>query len=387
MGLFGQNSILGLDIGSHSIKLVEIKHTRGGPIITCAKSVLIVHEQEEDTEYIADIAIGDALRELLGKSKLRSKKVVTAIPLALEGQVTILDTFFIPNLVPDLPKEAIKTSVMMEAEVQARIPFSADVAVTDCSILEEQTVGGRNGLEVFFVAVHRDLIDSRFQLLSSVGLIPIAIDVDFLAVARLLGFTNQIPDDESIAIIDIGASNTSVGFYQNEKLRIHPHVPVAGDYLTAEVSQQLSISWEEAEERKKNAGCRVQDAEFGNSVILEPEEEPSDEVPEEQPSDEASEFIHWALEGGQGLYPQLQSRFDFYESEFPDFKLSKIFSAGGTSQLPNLDKFLESRFSIPVENTSYLESIPVDAKGDVNEIRGNEPLFATAVGLALKKEL
>lgn len=375
MGLFRQNSILGLDIGSHSIKLVEVKHTRGGPVITCAKVVSIKREQEGDTEYIADIAIGEALRELLGKSKLRSRRVITAVSSALEEQVTILPTFFIPDLVQDLPKETIKASVMAEAEVQARIPFSADFAVTDCNVLEEKIDGGRRGLEVFFVAVHRDLIDSRFQLLRSVGLIPIAIDVDFLALARLLGFTNQIPDDEDIAIIDIGTSKTSVGFYQHGKLYIYPHVPVAGDILTDEVSQRLSISWEEAEERKKKAGCGIQNVEFGNSES------------EEQPSDEASEIIQLALEGEQGLYPQLQSRFDFYEAAYPDFQISKIFSAGGTSQLPGLDNFLASRLSIPVENVSYLESIPVDANGDVSEIKSNEPFFATAVGLALKKKL
>jgi type IV pilus assembly protein PilM len=305
---------------------------------------------------------------------------------------------------------------MAEAEVQARIPFPADVAVTDCNVLEEKTRGRSRGLEVFFVAVHRDLIDIRFQLLRSVGLIPIAIDVDFLALARLLGFTNQIPDDEDIAIIDIGAFKTSVRFYQHGKLHLYTHVPVAGDILTDEVSQQLKISWEEAEERKKKAGCgiptptppeegkEVQNAEVGNSVISEPEEQPRlrQDVPLEDP---ATEVIQWALEGGQGLYPQLQSRFDFYEADFPDFKPSKIFSAGGTSQLPGLNNFLASRLLIPVENVSYLESpalrapenrdipedrrlrLTVDAKGDVSEIKNNEPLFATAVGLALKKKL
>jgi type IV pilus assembly protein PilM len=212
-------------------------------------------------------------------------------------------------------------------------------------------------------------------------LIPIAIDVDFLALERLLGFTNQIPDDGDVAIIDIGASETYVGFYQHGKLQLYSHVPVAGDILTDEVSQQCKISWEDAEERKKKAGCGV-------STPTSPEgKEVQKAEPEEQPEDLASEVIQWTLEGEQGLYPQLQSRFDFYEADFPDFKLSKIFSAGGTSQLLGLDNFLASRLLIPVENVSYLESIPVDAKGDVNEIKGNEPLFATAVGLALKKKL
>ena len=398
MGLFNQDTILGLDIGSHSIKLAEVKHTREGAVITCAKAIQISREQEKDTEYIADIAIADALRELIDKSTLRSKRVVTAVSSALEEQVTILSSFFIPELIPDLPKEDIKTNVMMEAEVQARIPFPADFAVADCNILEETTFEGKKGLEVFFVAVHRDLIDSQFRLLRSVGLIPIAIDVDFLALARLLGFTNQILDHGNVAIIDIGASKTSVGFYQNGKLRLYPHVPVAGDYLTDEVSKQLSVDWEEAEELKKNEHPAL-GAESDNSVSnhgslsavsaqagTEGKEEDIS-LHEEQLSTETSEVIQWALDHEPRLCSQLQSRFDYYEADFPNFKPSKILAAGGTSQLPNLDELLTSRFSIPVESVSYLENIPVDAKGDVSEIKGNEPLFATAVGLALKKNL
>ena len=415
MGLLRQSSLLGLDIGSHSIKLVEVKRTREGSVITCAKAVPIKREQEDDTgEYVADIAIAEALRTLLSKSKLRSKRVVASVSSALEEQVTILPTFFIPDLVPDIPKEAIKASVMTEAEVQARIPFPADVAVVDCNVLEEATVEGQKGLEVFFIAVHRDVIDSRVQLLRSVGLIPVAIDVDFLALARLLAFTNQIPDDGDIAIIDIGASKTSIGFYLHGKLHIYPHVSVAGDYLTDRVSQQLSLSRGVAEEHKKNIGLGAQNTEFDNSEDSEPESSlrsPTVGVllREESSSAEISEIIREGLEDLQGLCSQLQSRFDFYEADFPDFKPSKIFSAGGTSQLPGLDKLLASHLSISVEKVGYLEeaaneetqdptlestelinsrtSLRLDTKGDVDEIEGNELLFATAVGLALKGDV
>lgn len=123
MELFGRSS-LGLDIGSHSIKLIEVRYTRESPVITCAKAVPIARERED-----RDIAISEALRELLGKLKLRSRRVITAVSSALEDQVTVLSSFFIPDLMPNLPKEVIKTGVIMEAEVQARIPFPVDLSL------------------------------------------------------------------------------------------------------------------------------------------------------------------------------------------------------------------------------------------------------------------
>jgi len=382
---FFNRSILGLDIGSHSIKLVEVKRTREGPIITCAKSVSIAYEEEATYTEISK-----SLHKLLGMSEVRSKQVITAVSSAEEQ--LIMQSIFMPELTADISEDAVRTGARFKAEEQDYIPYDMDYALMDFDIIGEATVDDEDGLEVFFVSAHRDLIENRIQLLREAGLVPIAMDIDILAIARLLGFTEQIHDDEDIAIMDIGASKTSLCFYQHGKPYIYPHIPTAGDALTSELSQQLQTSWKKAEGYKKLQGS------FKNSL----KEEPSfkdefkvslnsdvsgddDMESKEYTPDEVFEVLQETLEKSEGLYPLLQSRLEYYEADFS--KPTKIIASGGTSQLASLDEFIASRLSTTVERISYLEKIPVDAKGDVSDIEGNEPLFATAVGLALKRKL
>lgn len=395
VGLFSR-SILGLDIGSHSIKLVEVKKTRGGPIITCAKAVSMAHEEEA-----TDAEISKSLRKLLDMLEVRSKRVIAAVSSAEER--VIMRSIFMPEMTTDVSEDAVKTGARFEAEEQDYIPYEMNHALINFDIIGEATVDDEEGLEVFLVSAHRDLITSRVQLLREVGLIPIAIDIDILAIARLLGFTKQIHDDEDIAIIDIGASKTCLCFYRYGKPYVYPHILTAGDAITSELSRQLRVSWKEAEEYKKLQGNFKNFLAEGlgthgaanlesslNSYAsgadnMESREYTSEEVfyVLQRVLEETSK--QKILEESEGLYLQLRNRFEYYEADFP--KPSKIIASGGTSQLASLDEFIASRLSIPVEKISYLEKIPVDVKGDVSDIESNEPIFATAVGLALKETL
>jgi type IV pilus assembly protein PilM len=353
--------ILGLDIGSHSIKLVEIKHTNEGPVIAYAQRVPI--PQTENDPLIVEDAIRETLQTLVRSDKMRGKRVVTAVPASVEEQVT-MRSIFIPDLPIDAPSEIIRTSVEAEFEVQEFCPFPHEEAQIDFHIERETTRDGERGLEVFVAAVHRDLIERYKGLIRDCGLIPVAIDVDFLALARLIVVATELTETEDVAILDIGNSKTAVGFYQHGKLRPYPHVPFGGYHLTSHVAQYLNLDWAEAEGYKHGEGG----VDTGN--------------PEEA-------AVWDALEASldHELYQQLHGHFDGYLREFPEFRPSKIIISGGTAQIPQLDEFFASRLAIPVDVFHYLNRISVDVAGDIALLGNNEPLFATAVGLALKRNV
>jgi len=350
-------SVLGVDIGSHSIKLVEVKHTKEGPMITFAQSATIPQVEGDELAHME--AIRDTLNTLVTESKIQKKKVVIAVPAALEEEVT-MKSIFIPDLPIDVPKEVMKMNVRAEFEAQDFISYLDDAEI-DCHVEGETTFDGNHGLDVFAVAVHRDLIERRVQLLRDCGMFPIAIDVDFLALARLVITTTQLSDEEDIAILDIGATTTDVGFYQHGKLYPYPPIPFAGMDLTSHVAQTLNVSEDEAEAYKHGKEAMV------------------DGSPEEAD-------VWGVLEDklNQELCLQLYGHFDAYTREFPEFKPSKVIISGGTAQLPQLDEFFTSQLAIPVDVLHYVDRIAVDANGEVAALKDNEPLFSTAVGLALK---
>ena len=364
MKIFGSSkSILGLDIGSHAIKLVEVKHAKGGGVITYAQSMPIPHREMD--EPVSQEAIREALQALVRQSKTRGRRVITAVPSALDAQVT-MRSIFIPDLPADTPKSALQMNVRAEFEAQDYIAYN-DEAEIDCHVENQVTHNGTHGLDVFVVAVHRDLIAERVQLLRECGLVPIAIDVDFLALARLIIATGQLSETDNIAILDIGSTKTSVGFYQQGKLHLYPHVPIAGNYLTSQLAQHLGVNWEEAETYKHSRDWE------SAADARNPEEAAAWGV------------LKDCLD--RGLYQQLYGHFDAYIRESPEFKPSKVIVSGGTAQLPPLKNFFSSWLTMPVDVLHYFDRIPVDSGGEVAALQMNEQLFSTAVGLALKSTL
>ena len=347
----GKRNILGLDIGTHSIKVVEVKRTKNGPTVTFAHNQPIV--PIGDSENAKEEATREALETLVSEGKLRKRRVAVAVPSALDEQVT-MRSIFVPELPIDAPKEVLRLSVQSEFEAQDYIPYN-DEAEIGFHVEGQMTLNGVNGLAVFVVAVHRDLIEQRVALLKECGLSPVAIDVDFLALVRLACVTQQLAKTGDTVLLDIGASKTTIGFYQQRKLYLYPHIPMAGNQLTAQLAERLDTDWEEAEKCKRTQT-----------------EEPH-----------IWETLEACLD--QDLYQQLYVHFDAYEREFPDSKPAKVIVSGGTAQLSRLDHLFDSRFAIPVDVLHYLDKIPVESNEATVPLRGNEPLFATAVGLALKE--
>ena len=351
-------SSLGVDIGSSSIKIVELEHSSRGPFILNAGI----------SEPLADDSIGvvtAALAELVGRKKFHAKRTVATVQTSIEGSVTAR-RIFMEHMTPDIKKSELKERVEWEAITRDYIPFPAEEAVMDCQVLNEGTRDNIPGLYVFFVAVRKELVKERVDILRSAGLVPVAIEIDFSAVLGLLDYASLFPTDEDIVVIDIGASKTSVGIMYRGELAFYREIPVAGNHVTSQIERRLRIKRQEAEDYKLTEDLfeRISD---GTGEIW-----------------HAASPIEPVIEERQGLYPQVRECFRYYEGDVPNAELSRVYLSGGGSQLHNLDSFLSQRLAISVESARFLDHIPVASNGDVSEVEDREPMFTTAVGLALK---
>ena len=357
--MFGRKSTsLGVDIGSSSIKAVELEYDSKGPSILNAG---ISEPLEDDSFGSASVA----LSELVGRKKFRTKRTVATVKVTAEGSATAR-RIFMEHVTPGIKKSELKERVEWEAITRDYIPFPAEEAVMDCHVLGEGTQDNVPGLYVFFVAVRKELVKERVDVLKSAGLIPIAIEIDFSAILGLLSYADRFPDDEDIVVIDIGATKTSVGIVYRGQLAFYRDLAIAGDHVTSQIERRLRVKKQEAEEYK-----------FTEDLF-------------ERISDGTGEIWHAAspiepvIEERQGLYPQIRECFRYYEGDVPNAELSKVYFSGGASQLNNLDNFLSQRLAIPVESVLFLDYIPVADEADLSEVEGKEPVFATAIGLALK---
>ncbi len=353
-----RRSSLGIDIGAGYIKAVELEYGSKGPVIAAAGISDLLKDNSFET-------VGQALADLIEQKGFRSKRVVATVPAVGEGIATSR-RIFMENLTPDIKKSDLKERVEWEAITRDYFPFPAEEAIIDCHVLGEATQESVPGIWVFFVAVHRDLVKERVDMLRSVGLIPIAMEIDFTASLNLLDYLGMFPDDEDVVVIDIGAEKTSIGIIYRHQLAFYRDISVAGNHITSQIERRLRIGRQEAEEYKTTED------------LFEKISDGSDEIWR------AASPIESVVEERQGLYPQILECLRYYEGDVANAKLSKIYFLGGTSQLRSLDSFISHRLAIPVESVHFLDYVPAANEGDANDIEGMEPIFATATGLALK---
>ncbi len=353
-----RSSSLGVDIGSTFIKVVELEYGSKGPVIVNAGI------SEPLTDTTVETA-SNVLAELIERRDFRTKKAAATVHASSEGSATVR-RMFMEHVTADIKKSELRERVEWEAMTRDYIPFPPEEAVIDCHLLGEATQESIPGVWVFFVAVRKELIKERVDILRSAGLVPVGIEIDFTAVLGLIDYMDLFPDDEDVVVIEIGATKTSIGIIYRDQLAFYREISVAGDHITSQIERRLRIQKHEAEDYKLTEDLfeRISD---GAGEIW-----------------RASSPIESVIEERQGLYQQIRECIRYYEGDFPNANLSKVFFSGGASQLQNLDNFLAHRLSIPVENIHFLDHIPVADRGDVSEIEGKEPMFASAVGLALR---
>lgn len=354
-----RNSSLGVDIGSSCIKAVELEYGSKGPVILNAGVTEPLAENSVE-------AASAALIQLIERKKFRSKRAIAVVQTASEGSATVR-RIFMEHVAADIKPAELKERVKWEIVTRDYIPFPAEEAIIDCQVLEEGTQENIPGLWVFLVAVRKELVIDRVNILRAAGLVPVAIEVDFSAILGLLSYMGSFPDDEDVAVIDIGATNTSIGIIYRRQLVFYRDISVAGNHITSQIERRLRIKRQEAEDYKLTEDL-FEKVSNGTGEIW-----------------RAASPIESVIEERQGLYPQIRECFRYYEGDVPNARLSKVFFSGGASQLHNLDDFLSQRLAIPVEKVHFLDHIPVVHNDGTSEIlEGNEPMFAAAVGLALK---
>ncbi|HEY3417464.1 MAG TPA: pilus assembly protein PilM, partial [Armatimonadota bacterium] len=173
----------------------------------------------------------------------------------------------------DLPKMTRKELAdTMKFEVERHIPFTADQVIMDYApfVDAEDLPESESNMKVLLAVAQEELINAYLKVISTAGLTPVAMDVEILATIRALVDILQDQDEEgfeqTVALVNIGASTTDISVVDNGTLSFTRTVPIAGDTLTEAISDQLGRSFEEAEELKKEHGYVFLDAVFSGEL-------------------------------------------------------------------------------------------------------------------------
>ena len=340
--MFGRKrSLLGLDIGSHEVKAVELTEHRDQVVLTG-----FGHAPVEDKDMLKD-----TIHDMLRRSGIRTRKVVTAV----SGRAVIVRYINMPSMSGDDLRSALRF------EADKYIPFEVDEVVLDSVRLtdfgETTNASGDKEMKVLLVAVKQTVIDEQLQLVQSLGLVPAIIDVDTFAIGNAFELNSlhspRVEDEERVlALVDIGAVKTSINIIKNNTSYFSREVYLAGNDFTEAISRRLGIDTIEADQLKLNSEGKEETVEECVLPVL----------------DDLANEIHLSL--------------DYYENQY-DREVDDVYIAGGSSRLPGLQASFERVFNRRVNFWDPTENVQTRAdRVPVDELKERGPQFAVALGLA-----
>ena len=246
--LYGTPNAVGIDIGSHSIKVVQVTPTRNGFALLRAGSTPTPPEAIKQGVVDDRLAVAEAVDTLLQRLGITAPWAVAAVagPTVVVRQVRL----------PAMPEHQLRKSIYWEA--RNYISFPVEDSLVEFQILGTTTVDGTPQMDVMLVATPRDLVDSRTNTLEQAGLEPIAIELEPFALMRV---AVELPQgalaNETVALVSIGAAYTHISIVAGGTFVLSRSVTVAGNSFTEAIANGMGIDLAQAEEIKESEAQAV----------------------------------------------------------------------------------------------------------------------------------
>ena len=342
--------LLGLDVSSSSVKLVELAQSSSGEYILERFAIepfekgWITDGQIEKFDEVAD-----AVRRVVSKSGTRTKHVVMAMPQS----AVITKKIMLPA---GLREEEMELQV--ESEANQYIPFSLDEVSLDFCVLgpSPTSIGD---VEVLIAASRKDRVQDRQGLAEAAGLKPVILDIEShasrLAMSRIVAALPNEGRDALVALFEIGAETTSLKVLRDDEQLYDRDQAFGGAQLTQLISRQYGFSFEEAEQ-KKLAGDLPEDYE---SAILAP-------------------FV-------DSLSQEIGRALQYFFTSTPHHKVHYVMLAGGTATLPGLKDRVTDLTGFASMVVNPFDSMQLGSAVRESRLRREAASYLTACGLAMRR--
>jgi len=345
---FGKKSIVALDIGSYSIKLVQLSNSKKGYRLVNLASAPLLPEAIVDGALMDSGAIVEAIHGLLAGAKIKAADVAASV----SGNSVIIKKITLPATT----EEELADSIQWEAEQY--IPFDIADVNLDFQILGEAR-DDSSQVEVLLVAAKKEIVDDYTAVINEAGLNPVVLDVDAFAVQNMLELNYEFEEGEVVAAANVGAELSMVNVFKDGISIFNRDVSNAGNRLTQEIQKRFGLGHDEAEGAKLGGEVEGVDADELKAVIS---------------------------ESAGSLASEIARTIDFYLATNPEDKIAKFYLSGGAANTTGLKELLSKKLDLDVEIADPFKSIICDEKKfDSDYLEDVGPSFAVAVGLAIRE--
>ncbi|MFB3886016.1 MAG: type IV pilus assembly protein PilM [Thermodesulfobacteriota bacterium] len=353
---------IGLDIGSHSIKLVGLKMaSKGGFLTYLGVKEISPDVKRDDVAYFAG-----AIKELLKEAGLKPGKV----NLTVSGSGVYIRRIALPFMPRGELKEAVRWGI------KEHLPFPVETAQVDFHILGERIEDKVKKLDLMAVACPNVLINQTLAMAKNAGLHPAHLGVGSFALWDAFLAWGGVKEGEEVAVIDLGADRTGIHFFKGEDFQFSREVTPAGADITRSIIEGMGSMegsqglYERAERIKALLGS-------------------SSEGSQEKVGDESVDFqkiIFYVRPILERLAAEIGRSLDYYRHEFNVDRIDRVLVTGGGSHSKNFVSYLQSRLRLPVEHFNPLKGMLFDPKKvGVQALDQMGSQFTIAAGVALSQ--
>ncbi|MFH1380364.1 MAG: type IV pilus assembly protein PilM [bacterium] len=355
---FRGKDLIGVDIGSHSIKVVQLKGSvkKWSLFKTAYAPLEQIKSELSEPEKIENNA--SILKSLLQKEGITTKNAAASV----SGNSVIVRYVKFPKLTT----QELEKTIQYEAEPY--IPFDIRDVNIGFHILGDITEDGQKKMETILVAAKKEVVQSRIDTLTAAGLNPLIIDVDAFAIENAYEQFRISDDNETVLFINIGASVTNMSIIENGISKVVRDVFISGNSFSKTIQRNLQCNFTESENLKTQHGLLV-----------------TAEEKEKALSEDRKEALQISTLMGpvaRDLLGEVQRSLDFYLSQGSDRSVNKVLLSGGSSRIKNLDKYFSQELRLPIELYNPLagaagtDAIPPELL----------QTFTVAVGIATRRE-
>lgn len=349
---FGKTSVIGLDIGSSSVKAVEIarKHRDRGFELRAFGRARLPAEAIVQGAFLNSSAIVNAIREAIEEGKIKGKDVAAAV----SGHSVIVKRVQLPHMT----REELEDQIQWEAEQY--IPFDVNEVNLDFQILADNEDEGQ--MDVLLVAAKKDLIDDYVQVIQEAGLNPVAIDIAGFAVQNAFELNYDEEPSAVTALVNIGAQVVNINVLKNGIPAFTRDIMTGGTQYTEEIQKALSVGFEEAERIKMGSpdGEQVQEV-----------------IPQEV--EQALRSVSDAVIG------EISRSLDFFTATAADARITRILLSGGGSKTSGFVNAFKERTGIETMLMNPLAHMLPSKGFDAGFLENMAPVLAVGIGLATRR--
>jgi type IV pilus assembly protein PilM len=345
-----KRQLVGLDIGSSGIKLVQLKESRGRYILQKFGFKPLEPEVIVDGTVMDEGRVVSAIKELFEETKIKVRQVAVSI----SGHAVIIKKISLPPM----PDEELEGQVRLAAEQY--IPFDINEVNIDFSVLPSSETGGdtQGEMSIILVAAKKDKINELTELVKGAGLFPIVMDVDAFAIENMHAINYPVSQEDTTALVNIGASVMNINIVRGGTSLFTRDIPIGGNRYTEAIQREMGMSYEEAEETKKGERSAGSNQAAVTTVV--------DSVNAEVAS-------------------EIARTIDYFKSTMPDADVQQVLLCGGGAQVKGLLPQLRDRMQAVIEVANPFGEIDTSGTGfDQNTLAELAPLAAVGVGLALR---